>query len=77
MTMAVHDTLTCSSSYIEPDIIPGRFRGFFDYPFAVICQCHNCIFFLICQAEKIRYMAERDDQHVASGHRIPVITGIA
>jgi hypothetical protein len=76
MTMTMHHGLASRESNIEPDIIPGRFRGFFDNLFTVINQCHNCIFFLTGHVEKIRDMAEWDNQHMPSGYRIPVPTGI-
>jgi hypothetical protein len=77
MAMAVHHGLAGSSSYIEPDIVPEGFWIFFDHPLTVTSQFEYRTFFLTGQVEEIRFMAERDYQHMSSGHRILIPAGIA
>jgi hypothetical protein len=74
--MAVHNGLASGSSNIEPDIVPGGFRIFFDYPFTFTDQSQYRTFFLTGQVEKILHMTEQDHQHMTFGNRKPVLTGI-
>ena len=77
MAMTVHNGLASNSSDIETDIVPAGFFCFFDNLLTVTDQFEYRSFFLTGQVKKILYMAERDHEHMSSGHRIPVPTGIA
>jgi hypothetical protein len=75
--MTVHHRLAGNRSDIEPDIVAGGFFRFLDDPLTIPDQFEYRTFFLTGQVKKILHMAERDHQHMPSGHRIPVPTGIA
>jgi hypothetical protein len=75
--MTMHNGLAGSSSDVETDVITRGLFCFLDHPLTVADKFEYRIFFLAGQGKKILHMAERDYQHMASGHRIPVPTGIA
>jgi hypothetical protein len=57
MAMTVHNGLASGESNIESDIVPVRFRIFFDHPLTVTNQSEYRTFFLTGQVKEIRFMA--------------------
>jgi hypothetical protein len=76
MAMGVHHALARNSADIKPDIIPGWLLCSLDHLPALSGQGHYRTFFIKGQAEKIRFVAERDHQHVSCGYREPVLPGV-
>jgi hypothetical protein len=77
MAMTMQYGLAGSSSDVETDVVTSGLFCFLDHPLTVTHKFEYRKFFLAGQGKKILHMAERDYQHMSSGYRIPVPTGIA
>ena len=75
--MAMQNRLPRRLADIEPDVVPGRREILLNHSFTENDQSHPSRPLLNGHREKIRRMAERDNQKVAAADREAVPHGIA